>query len=88
MATERIDNVRTEILRWAFQRAGYSKEMAIEAFPKLQSFSKLRKFYELLAVLKIFRTFAAIINHFTSRKSYEKESILDACRHLHLLRQR
>ena len=36
MATTRIDNVRPEILRWAFQRAGYSEEKAVEAFPRLQ----------------------------------------------------
>ena len=36
MATTRIDNVRPEILRWAVQRAGYSEEKAVEAFPKLQ----------------------------------------------------
>ena len=36
MATTKIDNVRQEILRWAFQRAGYSEEKAVEAFPKLQ----------------------------------------------------
>jgi Zn-dependent peptidase ImmA (M78 family) len=36
MAAKRIDNVRPEILRWAFQRAGYSEEKAVEAFPKLQ----------------------------------------------------
>ena len=36
MATMRIDNVRPEILRWAFQRAGYSEEKAVEAFPRLQ----------------------------------------------------
>ena len=33
MATKRIDNIRPETLRWAFQRAGYSEEKAIEAFP-------------------------------------------------------
>ena len=36
MAATRIDNVRPEILRWAFQRAGYSEENAVETFPKLQ----------------------------------------------------
>ena len=36
MARTRIDNVRPEILRWAFQRAGYNEEKAVEAFPKLQ----------------------------------------------------
>ena len=33
MATTRIDNVRLEILRWAFQRVGYSEENAVETFP-------------------------------------------------------
>ena len=36
MANTRIDNVRPEMLKWAFQRAGYSEEKAVEAFPKLQ----------------------------------------------------
>lgn len=36
MATTRIDNIRPEILRWAFQRAGFSEEKAVKAFPKLQ----------------------------------------------------
>lgn len=36
MATTKIDNVAPEMLRWAFQRAGYSEEMAVKAFPKLQ----------------------------------------------------
>jgi len=30
MAITRIDNVKPEILRWAFQRAGYSEEKAVE----------------------------------------------------------
>lgn len=36
MATKRIENVKPEILRWAFQRAGYSEVKAAEVFPKLQ----------------------------------------------------
>ena len=36
MAVTRIDNIRPEILKWAFQRAGYNEEKAVEAFPKLQ----------------------------------------------------
>ena len=36
MAVTRIDNIRPEILRWTFQRAGYNEEKAVEAFPKLQ----------------------------------------------------
>lgn len=36
MATARIDNIKPEMFRWAFQRAGYSEEKAIEVFPKLQ----------------------------------------------------
>ena len=37
MAILRLDNIRPEILTWAFCRAGYSKEEAIIAFPKLES---------------------------------------------------
>lgn len=36
MATMKIDNIKPENLRWAIQRAGYSEEKAVEAFPKLQ----------------------------------------------------
>ena len=43
MAITRIDNIRPEILRWAFQRAGYSEEKAIEDFPKLQDWLSKEK---------------------------------------------
>jgi len=43
MAITRIDNLRPEILRWAFQRAGYSEEKAIEDFPKLQDWLSKEK---------------------------------------------
>ena len=36
MAIVRIDNIHPERYRWAFSRAGYSEEKAIEAFPLLQ----------------------------------------------------
>ena len=36
MVTMKIDNIKPENLRWAIQRAGYSEEKAVEAFPKLQ----------------------------------------------------
>lgn len=36
MATTKIDNIKPENLRWAIQRAGYSEEKAVEAFPKLK----------------------------------------------------
>ena len=36
MAVERLDNIKPEKLRWAIQRAGYSEEKAIEAFPLLE----------------------------------------------------
>ena len=32
-----LNNVSPHILRWAFQRAGYNEERAIEAFPKLSA---------------------------------------------------
>ena len=35
MAVIRLDNVRPKILRWAFERAGFSENDAIAAFPKL-----------------------------------------------------
>lgn len=31
-----LNNVKPNILRWAFQRAGYNEEKAIETFPKLE----------------------------------------------------
>lgn len=43
MAITRIDYIRPEILRWAFQRAGYSEEKAIEDFPKLQDWLSKEK---------------------------------------------
>ena len=43
MAITRIDNIRPEILRWAFQRAGYSEEKAIKDFPKLQDWLSKEK---------------------------------------------
>lgn len=36
MAVERLDNISPDKLRWAIQRAGYSEEKAIEAFPPLE----------------------------------------------------
>ena len=36
MAVERLNNIRPEKLRWAIQRAGFSEEKAIEAFPSLE----------------------------------------------------
>lgn len=35
MAVTRVDNIRPDMLRWAFQRAGYVEEKAVEAFPLL-----------------------------------------------------
>lgn len=36
MAITRLDNIRPDMLRWAFRRAGYEEEKAIEAFPLLE----------------------------------------------------
>ena len=35
MAVVRLDNIRPEMLRWAYERAGFNEESAKEAFPKL-----------------------------------------------------
>ena len=35
MAT--LDNIRIDMLRWAFSRAGFSKEEAVKAFPQLEA---------------------------------------------------
>lgn len=36
MAITRLDSIRPNMLRWAFRRAGYEEEKAIEAFPLLE----------------------------------------------------
>ena len=36
MAITRLDNIRPETLRWAYQRAGFNEEDAIAAFPALE----------------------------------------------------
>ncbi len=35
MATTILDNISTDMLRWAIRRAGFSEEKAVEAFPRL-----------------------------------------------------
>lgn len=35
MAVVRLDNIRPEMLRWAYERAGFNEGSAIDAFPKL-----------------------------------------------------
>ena len=37
MAVTRLNNIRPEMLVWAFERAGFNEERAVEAFPKLAS---------------------------------------------------
>lgn len=37
MAVTRLNNIRPEMLAWAFERAGFDEEMAVKAFPKLAS---------------------------------------------------
>ena len=36
MAITRLDNIRTDVLRWAFQRAGFHEEEAVSVFPALE----------------------------------------------------
>ena len=36
MAVTRLENIRPDILRWAFQRAGFNEEDAVAAFPALE----------------------------------------------------
>lgn len=44
MANVRIDNIHPDRYRWAFSRAGYSEEKAVEAFPLLQGWLSADKF--------------------------------------------
>ena len=53
MAVVRLDNIRPEMLKWAFERAGFNEEEALLAFPKLAewlsgdslpTFSQLKNF--------------------------------------------
>lgn len=37
MAVTRLNNIRPEMLVWAFERAGFDEERAVEVFPKLES---------------------------------------------------
>ena len=37
MAVVRLNNIRPEMLTWAFERAGFNEERAVKAFPKLAS---------------------------------------------------
>ena len=37
MAATTLDNIRIDMLRWAFSRAGLSEEEAVKAFPQLQA---------------------------------------------------
>ena len=37
MAVTRLNNIRPEMLVWAFERAGFNEERAVKAFPKLAS---------------------------------------------------
>lgn len=37
MAVTRLNNIRPEMLVWAFERAGFNEERAVNAFPKLAS---------------------------------------------------
>jgi len=43
MAVTRIDNIKPEMLRWAFTRAGYVEEKAIEVFPLLAEWLSIQK---------------------------------------------
>ena len=44
MAATRLDNIRPEMLKWAFQRAGFSEEDAVSVFPPLGEWLSLNKF--------------------------------------------
>jgi Zn-dependent peptidase ImmA (M78 family) len=44
VAATRLDNIRPEMLKWAFQRAGFSEEDAVSVFPPLGEWLSLNKF--------------------------------------------
>ena len=44
MATIKIDTVKPELLRWAFERAGYDEERAVGVFPRLTDWLSGSKF--------------------------------------------
>jgi Zn-dependent peptidase ImmA (M78 family)/transcriptional regulator with XRE-family HTH domain len=43
MASHKVNSISTEILRWAFQRAGFEEEQAKEAFPLLSDWLSNKK---------------------------------------------
>ena len=43
MAGQKVDNISAEVFRWAFQRAGFVEEQAIEAFPLLGDWLSKKK---------------------------------------------